>query len=254
MEKDCSIIVSSCDNFSDVWEAFFTLFFRYWPNCPFKIYLISETKVYPDERITTISLGEDKKWASNIKLTLQKIDTPYVIYFQEDYLLRSSVDTGRITGLLDFAIKNNAGCLRLFPAPKPDKKLPDSPGLGEITKGKLYSVSLQAAIWKKEVFEALLADGETGWNMEIDGSKRSADIKEPFLSVYDKALDYPDATAVKKGKWLYDAVKLCEKEGIKIDETKRKVETRIRYFLRISKLPRILNRFKNLLSRPVRIL
>lgn len=250
MKNNCSIIVSSCDNFSDVWEAFFTLFFRYWPDCPFKIYLISETKVYPDDRVATISLGEDKKWASNMKLTLQKIDTPYVIYFQEDYLLRSPVDTQKMLRLLDFAIKNNAGCLRLFPAPKPEKKLADSPGLGEIIKGKLYSVSLQAAIWKKEVFEDLLIDGETGWNMEIDGSKRSINIKEPFLSVYKKVLDYPKATAVKKGKWLYDAVKLCEKEGIKIDGTKRKIEGRSRYFLRITgllglgnKLSRLKNKF-----------
>jgi hypothetical protein len=249
MDKKCSIIISSCDNFSDVWDPFFTLFFKYWSNCPFKIYLISENKTYPNKRVSMISLGEDKKWASNIKLALQKIDTPYFIYLQEDYLLKSPVDTKRINKLLDFAIKNDAGCLKLFPLPKPDKKLTDNPELGEITKGKLYSVSLQAAIWKKEVFESLLVDGETGWNMEFNGSRRSVNISEPFLSVYIKALNYPDRTAIKKGMWLYDAMKLCQKEGLKIDKTKRKVEKKSRYILRITGLLSMAEKLKRLFDR-----
>lgn len=249
MENNCSIIISSCDNFSDVWHPFFTLFFKYWPDCQFKIYLISEKKTYPDNKVSAILLGEDKKWASNIKLALQRINTPYIIYFQEDYFLKSPVNTKRIISLLDFAVKNNVGCLRLFPAPKPERKSADNPEFGEITKGKMYSVSLQAAIWKKEVFENLLVDGETGWNMEIDGSKRSTNITEPFLSVWDKVFDYPSATAIKKGVWLYDAVRLCEREGIKIDTTKRKMEKKSRYFLRITGLLGAINRLKNLLSR-----
>lgn len=231
----CAIIVSSCDSYSDIWEAFFTLFFRYWPDYPFKIYLISETKAYSDSRISTILVGEDKQWASNMRLAIKKIDTPYLIYFQEDYLFKSPVDTRKIVNLLNFAVKNNVGCLRLIPAPAPDTALAQSTELGEITKGKLYSVSLQAAIWKKEVFGSLLIDGETGWDMEIKGSGRSVSIKEPFLGVYNKVIDYPDWTAVHGGMWMYDAVELCQKEGIAIDKTKRKIESERRYRWRIAR-------------------
>lgn len=239
INNKCSIIVSSCDKFSDIWGAFFTLFFKYWPDCPYKIYLISGTRTYPDSRVTAIYAGEDKHWASNIKSALQEINTPYFIYVQEDYLLKSPVDTKRIINLLDFATGNNVGCLRLVPAPAPDGALAQRPDLGEITKGKLYSVSLQAAIWKKEVFEALLVDGETGWDMEIKGSGRCVSIKEPFLSVYDKALDYPDRTAVKRGVWLYDAVELCEKEGITLDKTKRKIESQSGYLQRLARTAKL---------------
>ena len=82
--KNCSIIVSSCDNFSDLWEPFFILFFKYWPDCPFKIYLISETKIYSDEKVEMISLKKDMGWASNLKAAIRRINTPYFIYFQEE--------------------------------------------------------------------------------------------------------------------------------------------------------------------------
>jgi len=235
INNKCSIIVSSCDKYSDIWEAFFTLFFRYWPDCPFKIYLISGTKIYPDSRVSVILVGEDKQWASNIRAALQEVDTPHLLYLQEDYLFKSTIDTKRIMNLLDVAMKHNTSCVRLVPAPAPDMALAQRPDLGEITKGKLYSVSLQAAIWKKDTFESLLVDGETAWDMEINGSKRSLAVAEPFFGVYDKALDYPDRTAVLRGRWLYDAIELCQKEGIKIDETKRRVESRSRYLHRVAR-------------------
>lgn len=235
INNKCSIIVSSCDKYSDIWEAFFTLFFKYWPDCPFKIYLISGTKTYPDSRISTIFFGEDKQWASNIKLALQKISAPYFLYLQEDYLFKSAIDIKRIMDLLDVAMRHNVGCICLVPAPAPDTALAQHPGLGEITKGKLYSVCLQATIWKKDTFESLLVDGETAWDMEINGSGRSVGVQEPFWGVYHKAVDYPDWTAVKRGMWLYDAVELCQKEGITIDTTKRRIESERRYLWRMAR-------------------
>jgi hypothetical protein len=36
-----AVIVVSCDLYSDVWKPFFTLFFKYWNDCPFPVYLTS---------------------------------------------------------------------------------------------------------------------------------------------------------------------------------------------------------------------
>ena len=30
--SDLGVIVMSCDGYSDAWEAFFKLFFKYWPD------------------------------------------------------------------------------------------------------------------------------------------------------------------------------------------------------------------------------
>ena len=49
--KDVSVLVMSCDAYSDIWEAFNTLFKRYW-DCPYKVYFGTETKDNKD--FTTI--------------------------------------------------------------------------------------------------------------------------------------------------------------------------------------------------------
>lgn len=247
----CSVIVSSCDSYDDVWAPFFTLFFRYWPDCPFPVYLMSETKKYPDDRVTTINIGEDKKWASNMKTALKQINTPYVLYLQEDYFFRSKVDTDNIIKLLNYAIREKVGCLRLFPSPGPDRTYKNSADVGEIDKKANYSISTQATIWNKDVLDSLLIDGESGWDFEIKGSKKVVDLKIPFLCVYKKAINY-FATAIKRGVWYYDAVKLCAKEGIIIDGKRREIETRSRYFLRVSRLYSFYEKMNRLFSRITR--
>ena len=36
-----AILIVSCDKYSDLWDPFFKLFFKFWPDCPFNIYLLS---------------------------------------------------------------------------------------------------------------------------------------------------------------------------------------------------------------------
>ncbi len=39
--SELAILVCSCDKYADVWEPFFKLFFKFWPDCPYPIYLLS---------------------------------------------------------------------------------------------------------------------------------------------------------------------------------------------------------------------
>src|SRR5882724_5366514 len=85
---DCALVISSCDAFSDVWEAYFTFLHKYWPDCPYRIYLLTDKKIYSDSRVTTLALGEyGTGWAPRIIDGLKRIPEKYVLYVQEDYLL-----------------------------------------------------------------------------------------------------------------------------------------------------------------------
>ena len=114
-----SIVVSSCDKFQDVWSPFFTLFFRYWPDCPFPIFLIANQQSYPDDRVKTILVGEDRGWATNLRMALDQVPTPYVLYLQEDYFLEGKADTATILDLVAYMSHCRAACLRLYPCPGP---------------------------------------------------------------------------------------------------------------------------------------
>lgn len=85
MKTDISVLVVSCDKYSDLWGPFFTLFWRYWtvPSC--KVYLGSNYLIYNDPRVETIAIGEDKNWSHGLIEIVSKIDTPYIILMLEDF-------------------------------------------------------------------------------------------------------------------------------------------------------------------------
>ena len=220
----CSILVSSLDMYEDVWKAFFTLFFRYWPDCPYQVYLMTNTKEYQDARVTSIKVGGDKIWSINIKRALPYITTPYLIFFLEDFFLERKVDTDYIKKLVAFAESEKAACIHLSPFEPPKAEYPNDLGLGLINKDAEYRTSLRTAIWNKDIFESLIKEGESAWDMEREGTVRSKELDAPFLSVKEPAIKIHSLASVRGGKWLYDSIKILGKEGIHIDLSKRAVD------------------------------
>ena len=67
--NETALLVVSCDNYRDAWEPFFTLLFKYWPECPYPVFLGSNKQTYKDNRITPIMIGEDIDYSSNLLQT-----------------------------------------------------------------------------------------------------------------------------------------------------------------------------------------
>jgi hypothetical protein len=232
LNKNCAIIISSCDNYRDAWAPFFTLFFRYWPNCPFQVYLISNTLKYPDERVKTIDILPDQKWSGNMITALNKIPEKYIIYFQEDYFLRAKVDNEKIFLALKLAEENKAAGVRLFPCPGPDLPYQNDEEVGLVSQNALYRNSTQTTLWNKQKLLELMRPGETGWDFELRGGlERARAMTETFFAFRRPVIDY-FCTAILKGKYLYDAVRFCRREGIRLDHSARKFENFWQYLIR----------------------
>lgn len=228
--NEIAVVVSSCDKYSDVWKAFFTLFFKYWPDCPYPIYLISESIVYPDSRVKMISV-KDEDWSTRIITALKSISQPDVIFMVEDYLIDRPVNTKQIELLVDYMHKRKAGYLGFVPNPEPDISCDDNSIVGEVSKGSAYRLSTQAAVWNKDILLRLLRKGESIWDFEINGTNRTNDLNVIFLRLKkdphnNYPIHYPGYTGVTRGRWSLEAVKLCKKEGIQIDLTVRQKEKR----------------------------
>jgi hypothetical protein len=225
------VLVVSCDRYRDLWTPFFTLFFRYWPDCPYEVYLSANEASYDDPRVTPVLVGPDRSWSTNLVECLARLKADYLIIFQEDFLLTRQVGTDRIARLVSFMKGRDAGCLRLMPSPPPERIVDADLGIGEISRGALYRVSLQTAIWRKDILYALLKEGESPWDLEMAGSARSNLIDAPFLSISgtDRSnwpLDY-FSTGVVQGKWVREAVAICRREGITIDRRQRAFESKM---------------------------
>lgn len=224
------ILIPSCDNYSDAWGPFFRLLFRYWPDPGCPIYLISNREEFRHPRVINIRVGPDVDWSSNLISALDRILESHLLILLEDYFLVEPVDDGTIRELFRHQCRSDIGYLRLYPCPGPREITENVAGygMGIVEKGTPYRASLQSAIWKRQLLRNLAREGESAWDFEDGGSRRSNGREDVFASVAGDLegripLKYL-CTAIVSKYWTKEAVALCAKHSIPIDFGKRKME------------------------------
>ncbi|MBU1557856.1 hypothetical protein KKC45_02745 [Patescibacteria group bacterium] len=232
-KNKCAVVISSCDAYADVWDSFFIQFFKYWPDCPFPVYLVANELDYSFDKVNVIKTGKDDGFANNMKKATELINAEYFICLIDDFHFDKKIDTKRILRLLEIMEKENAGYLRLNPMPGPDSNFKDYSEVGLISRDSEYRTSLMAALWNNKIFNQLLVTGENPWEMELKGTERSRNLEELFLSVKrspflnrnnNPAISYFH-NSIKRGYWHYDAIKFLKKEGVIMDKSKREIES-----------------------------
>jgi len=220
-EDRTAVLVVSCSRFKQVWGPFFTLFERFWPDCPYEVHFAVDTGSHP--RAIAHVTGTDIGWGSICLNALRTIPASRVIMFQEDFLIKSKVDTNKVRRFVRHAHDQDIGCLRLGPCPGPTAPWHGTESLGTIEKHDPHKVSLQLAVWKKSVLETLIKDGDSPWQVEGQGPQRVLAVKEPFVSVWRESENVPGGpvpyiiTAVVHDVWQQDAFDLMAREGIPMD-------------------------------------
>jgi hypothetical protein len=165
-----------------------------------------------------IKVGPDPGWARGLLISLERIQTPYLIYAQEDYWIKSPVNTDNIRSYAGLLADDRADYIRLRPSPGPDHPLPGDTRLGVISPNAHYRASLQMALWRKPVLQALIVPTESAWRFEVAASARSACYGPRFLCVTSVA-DGVDhlISAVVSGEWTQAAKDYIRREGLAID-------------------------------------
>lgn len=233
--KKCVVLISSCDAYSDIWEPFFNLFWKYWADCPFEVVLCSNFKKFNHPKVLTVCVGSDESWSGNVKKVIKKINADYVLFLLEDFFLNDYVDTSKILEMFSLVKSLNIEMLRIRTNPGPDIKSANS-AVGIVLKQTPYRVSTQAAIWKKSCFFSLLDDRESIWQFEWEGSKRSGELFENgFYGTWQTILPYHHV--LERGKWFRKDAYKYGKMNIGCDFTKRKImshkETVVWYYRNI---------------------
>ncbi len=234
VDSKTAILITSCDAFEDCWAPYAHGLHKYWPDCPFPVFLITNEKVFPDPSITSLQIRPDRGWAKNLRQAMDSVDAEVLLYTHEDFWLRSPVDTEEIREFVDHVVAGRADYIRLYPAPGPDRPFTPDPRLGVLAEKAPYRTSLQTALWRKSMLQELLCDDESCWQFELDGTPRSRVYTDRFLCVQPAkavrgrsrpiGLDYV-CTAINKGRWATEAVEYAKREGLSIDFSNRPLET-----------------------------
>ncbi|MCC2624734.1 MAG: hypothetical protein K0R14_607 [Burkholderiales bacterium] len=220
--KNLAIVVASCDKYSDLWETLFSLLFKYWPDCPYPVYLIANKKKFEHERVTTLLAGEDLSWSTTIIKALQDFPHSHLLFLLDDVFPIAKIETAEVERIYKWVIDHNTCFIRLRPKPKP--KIWLSEGIGVLDKSAAYRVSLFATLWSTKTLNMILKDGESAWEFELLGTERSRQL-DKFYCTKRSFIKY--LHGVERGIWIRSTARKLENMGYKLDYSKRRLMSRV---------------------------
>lgn len=225
-----AVVVSSCDAFQECWEPFIYSMNKFWDDCPWDIYIISNYQSIDSDKIKFISVGEDKGWASNLKKAFNEIEVDYIIYLHEDYFLDFKVDSNQIKNHLEYCFENKIDYLRLY-GPFFDQFAIKGTQYAFSPESKKYRLCLRNAIWKKDTFNSILIEGYNAWQFELNMEEYLLKNNIMINSIVLQSQFYPQNgigslgdTGVHKGMWTKSGYDYLIKYGFENILSKRKKE------------------------------
>lgn len=223
--NEVAIIVYSCERNADMWEVFSALYRKYWQNCPFEVILVTDCYrgkkqgVYVDETQETVFskiIVCDGTWSHMIKTAIDAAGTQYVSLWMDDYLLCDDVQEHVLEHYVEVMRQYHAANIRLVgPGKWSELYVPDKNGIGIWKPGTAYSMCTQIGIWDVNFLKENIKDGWSAWDFERKGSLEIKDREHPLLVALDYVFPYEEG--VRRGKWMEQGVRLCERNGIKLD-------------------------------------
>ena len=228
-----TLLVNSCDKFEDTWGPCFTLLKAQGAQALDSdgVLLVTEREDYAfdgfDVRATRpfLRLGESLTWSQRFIDALDHVETPLVLYMQDDYFVERPLDVDLINDLARKMIDDpgiahigltHIGSMGPF-APT------DDPRLVRIGPRVRYRVSTQAGLWRVPVLRSYVRPDENIWMFEIYGTRRAWRRPETFLTV---SRDRPSPfsyvhTGIIKGRWHREIPELFARYGIPMDFERR---------------------------------
>ena len=220
-----AILIPSCDKYADVWPAFFYTLDKFWAECPYTIYLVSNHLTYDHPAVQPILLGDDIDYSTNLLNALEQVPHSYVIVWIEDMIMcrKQPAEIGEI---MSRAIEANISYLRLW---KTEDNLGKVilPGIHTLPKGLKFRVSLKPALWKKETLQKLIVKGETPHQLERIGTKRSYQLADTFCGLTTDMQPFRPRfiNSIYRGGYEPGALHYLKSIGFEFDQINRPVRS-----------------------------
>ena len=185
LNDSVSMIFCSCDAYSDLWENFFKLLRKYWPEFDGEIILNTESRSIQYNGFTIsepLNCGKDVSWSQRLAWALDRAKNPWVLIVLEDFYLKAPVDHAAFCKTLAYMQENpNVASVTYLREPgtsKPEKALP---GFFFRKQFSLYKMTAHITLYRKDYLRALLKKDESAWEFEVNGTSRSWFKRGVFL-------------------------------------------------------------------------
>ena len=212
MKNSISLIIFSCEAFSDLWDGQIKLLEQNWPDRNMDTYIVTDSpsdKSYLEVKI--ISGGTEKEWTERASYALNQIESDYIFVTLDDYFLIKKVDNKSISDLVSMMEKEGIDYIRLFKQPTKarGKSFDGYKGIYHIDTSRDYAVNLYAGIWKKSFLASTLASPKNVWMYEVSLALRAREYGANCAVSLRNEFQILDV--VRKGKLLHRPARYFKK-------------------------------------------
>ncbi len=223
--KTFAIFISSTDSYSDIWDVFFYMFKKFWPECDKKIYLQTEEKSYSYEGLNIVctNVGKQKAFGATLRAGLDKIEEDNILFIMIDYIFMGFVETEKLDILYKYFCSQNLDSLCLKWQGLPGFACYDRKEINKYLPSN-HVFNYQIAFWKKSVLYEMALPHENPWTSEWYGNKRALQANLDIRTINKKmrpVFVYDAAGCLHQGKWLLNAVDFLRDINYNVDFSKR---------------------------------
>ena len=218
MKNNFSVIISTCDKFSDLWDAHILLLNKNWADRNAETFLVTDK---PTDRkfknVTVVAAGEGAEITARLRAVMPLIKTEYVLFTLDDYFLTEKISTKAINKDIQIMETHQIDYLRLFVMTMKSLKnrkaeeLEKDIFLLDNNAGD-YIISLYAGIWRKNFMEKTLTKTLNAWQYEVALTNMARQLKARCAD--SRRGEFPILDVIRKGKVLTKARKYFEKNPI----------------------------------------
>ena len=231
-----SFFVLSCDKYSDLWEDFFCLKEKFWPDCPFEWHVVTESNECKHTGIKTIKCGKELNWTGRIKKACEIVNSDYICFFLDDFFINDTVENDLINECIgkatneevDYYVLGDAFARKI----KTDTYYNNH--IAVIPTNRPYGIDTSVAIWKKEFLVKLVGEKDcSAWQFELDRLEEARqNVHKDRKLWYDERLplNVGSIPVVIQGKFYPKAIKDFKCRGYVINTSSRPVMTGLEVF------------------------
>ena len=213
MELDTSfaLVISTCENYSDLWEANLLLLRRSWSDCPARILLVTDAPTDRHfENVEIISAGEGTEITDRLKHALKSVEERYILFTLDDYFLTYPIRTERILQGLRFMEKHDVAYTRLYPATKHYLRREGAQPCADfegyyfrnMEEGD-YKISLAPGLWRTDFMRRTVNKSLNAWQYEVALTPMARELgARCAISNHN---EFPYLDVIRKGKVLRKA-------------------------------------------------
>jgi hypothetical protein len=167
-------------------------------------------------------------WGDRLRLTLNSIDTEFVLMLYDDFILDGPVSNERIINALNLLRSQAQAVVTYLMNTSLPLSQNDTHNTFIALKDRVdYRLNSAPGIWRRQALIEYTAPGDTPWAWEVFGSYRTWRDGKIFYSLNPQQPDiYPynhdKGGAIYRGKWVREVVeKVAKNFPLKIDWTER---------------------------------